>query len=226
MTLRELLEKNNNDVVVNEIVEMRRSWFQDDLLIPSSKRKEIEGTKKEIQELLKLERKNEQKNGRSIAVVKRFDTNITETLDTIWETYHDTYIIDTNENAFYGIEDMDWADVIDYSINEKSIQIYGIIPCLTSILYYLSWHGYDYKTATENREKFFNELLETLKNIENGKEKTYELDFDELREELGLEEETEDEKKLRKENFQKMCEKNEEENRKIFGEDYSRIFKN
>ena len=189
MTLRELLEKNNNDAVVNEIVKMRRSWFQDDLLIPSSKSKEIEGTKKEIQELLKLERKNEQKNGRSIAVVKRFDTHITETLDTVWETYHDTYIIDTNENAFYGIEDMDWADVIDYPINEKSIQIYGIIPCLTSILYYLSWHGYDYKTATENREKFFNELLETLKNIENGKEKTHELDLeDELNDFIAKEE--------------------------------------
>ena len=65
-----------------------------------------------------------------------------------------------------------------------------------------------------------------LENIENGKEKTHELDIDELREELGLEEETEDEKKLRKENFQKMCEKNDEENRKIFGENYSRIFKN
>ena len=226
MTLRELLEKNNSDVVVNKIVKMRRSWFHDDLLIPSSKSKEIEGTKKEIQELLKLEKKGESKNDRSIAVVKRFDTNITETLDTIWKTYYDTYIIDTNKGAFYGIEDMDWVDIIDYPINEKSIQMYGTIPCLASILYYLSWYGYDYKTATENREKFFNELLETLKNIENGKEKTHELDFDELREELGLEEETEDEKKLRKENFQKMCEKNDEESRKVFGENYSRIFKN
>ena len=225
MTLRELLEKNNSDAVVNEIVKTRRSWFQDDLLMPSEAR-EIEGTKKEIQELLKLERKTKTTNSRSIAVVKRFDAHTTETLDTVWETYYDTYVIDISKGAFYGIEDMDWVDIIDYPINEKSIQMYGIIPCLASILYYLSWYGYDYKTARENQEKFFNELLETLKNIENGKEKTHELDFDELREELGLEEETEDEKKLRKENFQKMCEKNDEESRKVFGENYSRIFKN
>lgn len=50
--------------------------------------------------------------------------------------------------------------------------------------------------------------------------------IDEIREELGLEKETENEKKLREENFQKMCEKNDKENKKIFGEDYSSIFKN
>ena len=121
---------------------------------------------------------------------------------------------------------MDWNDIIDYPINEKSIQIYGVVSCLAPILYDLSWYGYEYKTSTENREKFFEKLLKSVEELESGKQETYELDIDQLREELGLEKETEDEKKLREKNFQKMCEKNDKENRKIFGEDYSSIFKN
>ena len=53
MTLREALEKIYSDAIVKEIVKIRRSWFQDDLLLLSES-EEIEGTKKEVQELLKL----------------------------------------------------------------------------------------------------------------------------------------------------------------------------
>lgn len=225
MILREALEKNNSDAIIDEIVKIRRSWFQDDLLIPSES-KEIEGTKIEVQELLKLKKKNKSEKERSIAVVKRFDAHVTEKLNTVWKTYYDAYIVDVNESTFYGIEDMDWNDIIDYPINEKSIQMYGIVSCLASILYYLSWYGYEYKTSTENREKFLKKLLVSVKELESGKQETYELDIDKFREELGLEKERENEKKLRKENFQKMCEKNDKENKKIFGEDYSSIFKN
>ena len=225
MTLREALEKNYSDAIVKEIVKIRRSWFQDDLLLLSES-EEIEGTKKEVQELLKLKKKNKSEKGKSIAVVKRFDAHVMEQLNTVWKTYYDAYIVDVNEGTFYGIEDMDWNDIIDYPINEKSIQIYGTVSCLASILYCLSWYGYEYKTSNENREKFFEKLLKSVEELESGKQETYELDIDQLREELGLEKETEDEKKLREENFQEMCEKNDKENRKIFGEDYSSIFKN
>lgn len=158
--------------------------------------------------------------------MKRFDAHVTEKLTIVWKTYYDAYIVDFSEGTFYCIEDMDWNDIIDYPINEKCIQMYGTVSCLASILYYLSWYGYEYKTSTENREKFLKKLLESVKELESGKQETYELDFDEIREELGLEKETENEKKLRKENFQKMYEKNDKENKKIFGEDYSSIFKN
>ena len=225
MTLREVLEKNYSDAIIKKIVKIRRSWFQDDLLIPSEL-KEIECTKVEVQELVKLKKKDKSEGGKSIAVVKRFYAHVTENLTIVWKTYYDAYIVDVNEETFYGIEDMDWNDIIDYPINEKSIQIYGTVPCLASILYCLSWYGYEYKTSTENREKFFEMLLKSVEELESGKQETYELDIDHLREEIGLEKETEDEKKLREENFQKTCEKNDKENRKIFGEDYSSMFKN
>lgn len=35
VTLREALEKNYSDAIVKEIVKIRRSWFQDDLLLLS-----------------------------------------------------------------------------------------------------------------------------------------------------------------------------------------------
>ena len=54
--IKRSFKKNYSDAIAKKIVKIRRSWFQDDLLI-SSELKEIECTKIEVQELLKLKKK-------------------------------------------------------------------------------------------------------------------------------------------------------------------------
>lgn len=72
-----------------------------------------------------------------------------------------------NDNNLYGIEEIDWKVLIDSEIEEKSVSKYGLSSVISSILFRMTWHGYDYTTVKRNQEMFWEKLEDIDDEIED-----------------------------------------------------------
>lgn len=105
----------------------------------------------------------------------------------------------------YSIMASDWKDILGYNIEQESLEIYGAETCLYSILYEMTWFGWDYETFNKEVNRFSEELDEAK---ESGFENSISLDelYDDK--ELQLERPSKEEMKTIEEEFKKITEFN------------------
>ena len=110
-----------------------------------------------------------------------FDPDITVDED----TYSNEYI------QSYGLEFMDWSEVLAMEVGQGSIDKYGMNECAEAIYREMTFCGMFYDEQRMTSEKEIEDLLEVISSIEE--EETAPFSQEELLEALGLENMTEEE---------------------------------
>lgn len=111
-----------------------------------------------------------------------------------------------NNNDHYAIEFMDWKQILNFSISNKSLKIYGKDACIAIILYSMTEYGFTYNDVRKNQRDMHEKITRSLEEIESGK--TYTLD--DVREHFNLEEPTPEEQRIREKERKEIIEFNQE----------------
>lgn len=90
-----------------------------------------------------------------------------------------------NQDEPYDYSSKDWKEVIDVEIAEGSIQKYGLTNIIPPIIYELTWHGFDYVTAENERKKFWKKMDDSMIEFNKQKEHSYKT-MEEVRKDLGI----------------------------------------
>lgn len=144
MTLRELLKLVNNKEDIEYII----SFFamilddanNDHVLRHIKDDKAYKRMSSMIDELLSLDVKGNDK----ILCTERI---IDDFYGKGEEYYFESYMIQKNDDAHYSLDFIDWREVIDSKIDERSIFKHGYLDVASSILWELSFIGYDLKSV-------------------------------------------------------------------------------
>lgn len=167
MKLRELLRHNDISHTVNYFCHLFSNYHTKEEMETKYTEENIRRIMtKMIDELVNLPSKESDLS--LIAVVKYMDFN-----DDEFFYDYDDFVMKKGSNEFYGIEEIDWAEIIDVEVNDKSIEKYGITNVVNPILWSLSWNGYDYSTNTKNCKKFLEELDEAVQKAKDSDAVTY-----------------------------------------------------
>lgn len=151
MTFRELLKMHDNLKDKEYFVFVFSQYLRKD-----KKKKNMQLALKLVDGLFK-ELLGFEKASTSLTIgVKRHLDDLEE--DTI-QYYYDVYVIEANDPVHYAMDLIDWKELIDAPIDDKSILKYGTERTLVEILWEITFDGYDYQTVCKNQKKF----LESLK---------------------------------------------------------------
>lgn len=155
MTLRELLKLVNNqsdiEYIVSFFVMHLNGSSSDHVLRQINDDKAYQRMSSMIDELLSLDTKA---NDKRLCTERSID----DFYDKGEECYFDSYIMEKDDDSHYSLDFIDWREVIDSEIDEHSLLKYGYLDVVTSILWELSFLGFDLKTV----EKGLNELADTI----------------------------------------------------------------
>lgn len=155
MTLRELLKLVNNQSDIEYIVSFFAMHLNDSssdhVLRQIKDDKAYQRMSSMIDELLSLDVKGNDK----ILCTERI---IDDFYGKGEEYYFESYMMQKNDDTHYSLDFIDWREVIDSKIDEYSLFKYGYLDVATSILWELSFLGFDLKTV----EKGLKELADTI----------------------------------------------------------------
>ena len=139
------------------------------------------------------------------------DEEILPVLDKDFHLFNDDGEVRINHYGF----DMDRMSVIaGYKVADSSIELLGKEICAAYILSSMFFFGFMREDREKNLEKFFEDLEESVKEIERGEVVSHELIFEELEEELKKDMSDEEiAYQKAKKNFEKNVEEIEEKHR-------------
>lgn len=207
MKLREHLKNIDINHSVNYFYNLfSNSYLQKEMKNNYSKENIRNMLTKMIEELINLPAK--ESNLSMIAVVKYMDFD-----DDKFYYDFDAFVKESGIDEHYGIEEIDWAEIIDIDVYDKSIEKYGLMNVINPILWSLSWHGFDYSTNNKNRENFFEDLREAEKEVKNGDCVTYTMEEVEqmMEEKYGIPKMTDEKREEIREKSQKCLAFNKKE---------------
>ena len=135
-------------------------------------------------------------------------------METLVDRYDDSWRDGEVRINHYGF-DMDRMSVIaGYKVADSSIELLGKEICAAYILSSMFFFGFMREDREKNLEKFFEDLEESVKEIERGEVVSHELIFEELEEELKKDMSDEEiAYQKAKKNFEKNVEEIEEKHR-------------
>ena len=155
MTLRELLKLVNNKEDIEYIVSFFAMHLNDSssdhVLRQIKDDKAYKKMSSMIDELLSLDIKV---NKKRLCTERSID----DFYDKGEEYYFDSYMMEKDADSHYSLDFIDWREVIDSKIDEHSLFKYGYLDVATSILWELSFLGFNLKTV----EKELKELADTI----------------------------------------------------------------
>lgn len=202
MNLRELLKRSLNDKeTMAEVI----SLFTQNLDLKKETKNIASALARMIEELINLPINNESKP--KIYVVKQYDY-----LNEMDEDY-DTFCIYEGDILHYGYYETDWKYLIDAEVFQKSIEKYGAGKVVYSILFELSWYGYEYEKVKKRQDEFIRHIEELETKAQTDDEKVY-MNLESLKSELNVEM-TEEEEKAFDENLKECKRLNEKEIRDL-----------
>lgn len=73
------------------------------------------------------------------------------------EEYSVVHLLDTTEKEIYGIEAEYWAKTIGYTVDEKSLAVYGNEKFAALVLWEMTWFGYDEAAVKESVQSWDND---------------------------------------------------------------------
>lgn len=150
MTLRELM------IIYNTQEKMEYIMFE--FLKKFSRKDKIDSynitkIQRLFQELLSFEKNNR----KEIIYVERYKDDIGDTI----QYYYDVYFREETSKESYALDFMDWKEVIDFNIDEKSLWKYGEETVLIEILWEITFDGFDYETVKKRSEELMRRICET-----------------------------------------------------------------
>lgn len=216
MTLLELLNKIIEENKTGDLLkEIHERYFSPHAITPTNYEKTRKAIGMEIDCLL---------NMKHVYGPSKYEIRVVKILehDGDEETYSfDVFAIETNTESnseHYGIELMDWEDIVNSQVNSKSILRYGIISCVAAILYNLSFFGFDYTEATKRQKETLEELEREMESLENVTDVTQYHTMDDIYKEFDLENPSEEKQKKWQEEWKSELEFYESECYKLFRE--------
>ena len=136
--------------------------------------------------LKKLELK-ENKQYKILSLIEYFDDLEEDIEMKIW----DISMFSHEDDTIYSLSFIDWDEVMEYDICEKSLNDYGVATITAHLLYELSFWGFDKQSVTVKKE----ELAKRHEEIENGTDEL--ISIDEFFAELGyVDTQTDEEKEV------------------------------
>lgn len=112
---------------------------------------------------------------------EKYKLDIFKTCHTYEDIKESPYLFDT-----YTFMYEDWKKVLGYMICDHSLDTTNNDEAAALIIHEMTWSGFDYETAEKNRKKFFNQIAESEKQIENGETVSLDECFDELEKDCNI----------------------------------------
>lgn len=113
----------------------------------------------------------------------------------LYHNSYDCFVLENNDTKnHYGLIDIDWKELIEVPIKNTCITRYGLVSVVGSILYNMSWYGFNYEACKKGQANFEKKLSEILEETESADSHVHK-NFDDIYKVLGLPAKTKEEKK-------------------------------